>query len=309
VVERIKIQSNRILTKNASGDPTFDSDRLYLKTVSSGNFSAGGLRQISCPRGIAVGSTQLGNIVADSRAGLSLIEGGANLVPNPNGSRVAYNFGLTSSFPSGSYTPSSYKIASSARKFTLPRGSDQLEFVNAHRLGVSPVTVQRHSLEPHIPDPACTSAFCGMTAWQPEVGDLTSSSLSHDNCKKYYSNMGSLTVVKQLTATTTVPVGNATPYLRRRMGHYSSAYASNPAYTIADGFYVYLTFTSINWEHAAYYVLFPNPRSYNWHTLQANQSLQTSQNTIVHAQNWFWWAPEMVFAGGDPVNLDLVVTP
>jgi len=65
LVERIRITSSKITTKDASGNITFDTDRLYLKTDSGGSLKAGGYQKVPTMSGgynqyVPITNTDLG---------------------------------------------------------------------------------------------------------------------------------------------------------------------------------------------------------------------------------------------------------
>jgi hypothetical protein len=65
LVERIRITSSNITTKDASGNITFDTDRLYLKTDSGGSLKAGGYQKVPTMSGgysslVPITNTDLG---------------------------------------------------------------------------------------------------------------------------------------------------------------------------------------------------------------------------------------------------------
>lgn len=66
MVDRIQIEEDRLRTRDASGNVTFDSDDKYLKTSSGGNFDFSGFNQV--PYGLPINDssgTYQGSVFAD----------------------------------------------------------------------------------------------------------------------------------------------------------------------------------------------------------------------------------------------------
>jgi len=313
VVERIKMQSNRLLTKDASGNVTFDSNNLYLKTVSSGDFSAGGLRQVSMFRGTSYGSSQISNIQPDPDAGSAYIKSAANVIPNADGAgtgRVAWrkpsSTNTTKFYTDATtgtlLTPDSYSESASLRTYYLPKGVQALTVVPQPPNYVLPV-----DFEPQI-----TSYPNGnylREAWHAETNPIVSYTTASGK-----SLLPLQDIYKGSSVTNSSnKVGKGSWVLRRRLYGSTTSFTGTPFFTTPDGFYAYFVpensgSNAVDWTSGGQFVTEPpNFTDYAWRRDDGGGSY-TIFTDSVGFQRIIWHGPETLSAAAPPVNLGLAVT-
>lgn len=315
MVERIKMQSNRLLTKDASGNVTFDSNKLYLKTVSSGDFSAGGLRQVSMFHGVTQGSSQISNIQPHPIAGSAYIKSAANVIPNADADgagtgRVAWrkpsSTNTTKFYTDATtgtlLTPDSYSEPASLRTYYLPKGVQALTVVPQPPNGVLPV-----DFEPQI-----TSAPSGnykREGWHAETNSIVSYTTASGK-----SLLPLQDIYKGSSVTNSSnKVGKGSWVLRRRLYGSTNSFAGIISFSTSDGFYAYFIpetsgSNAVDWSSGGQFVTEPpNFTDYAWRRDDGGGSY-TIFTDSVGFQRIIWHGPETLSAAAPPVNLSLAVT-
>lgn len=313
MVERIKMQSNRLLTKDASGNVTFDSNNLYLKTVSSGDFSAGGLRQVSMFRGTSYGSSQIANIQPDPDAGSAYIKSAANVIPNADGAgtgRVAWrkpsSTNTTKFYTDATtgtlLTPDSYSEAASLRTYYLPKGVQTLAVVPQPPAYVLPV-----DFEPQIT--SYPNNYYLREAWLAETNPIVSYTTASGK-----SLLPLQDIYKGSSVTNSSnKVGKGSWVLRRRLYGSTTSFTSIIYYYNPDGFYAYFVpetsgSNAVDWTSGGQFVTEPpNFTDYAWRRDDGGGSY-TIFTDSVGFQRIIWHGPETLSAAAPPVNLGLAVT-
>ena len=319
MVERIKMQSNRLLTKDASGNVTFDSNNLYLKTVSSGDFSAGGLRQVSMFRGNSYGSSQIANIQPDPIAGAAMIKSGYNVIPNADGAggtrtgRVAWQKPNSTNthkyYLSGGsvveYTPASYAESASLRTYFVPEGIQTL-FTGPN----SSIDPLNGAQEPSIMTYPSSGGY-QLKRWSTHI--YTARAIESYTTTSGKSLLPLQDIYKGNSVTNAAnKVGKGSWTLRHRWVGTTNDFLVFPTF-VGDGFYAYFVpetsgSNAVDWSGGGQFVTEPpNFTDYAWRRDDLDGSY-TILTDLVGLQRIIWHGPENILAAAPPVNLNLVVT-
>lgn len=324
MVERIKMQSNRLLTKDASGNVTFDSNNLYLKTVSSGDFSAGGLRQVSMFHGVTQGSSQISNIQSHPIAGAAMVKNGFNVIPNADGAggtrtgRVAWqkpNSTDTHKYYSTATsavenTPASYAESASLRTYFVPQGVQTLSNGPSPWLSANS-TLFFGAQEPQILTYPSSGGYL-LKKWNAHI--YTARAIESYTTTSGKSLLPLQDIYKGNSVTNAAnKVGKGSWTLRHRYFGTTNDILVSPTF-VEDGFYAYFVpetsgSNAVDWSSGGQFVTEPpNFTDYAWRRDDLDGSY-TILTDLVGFQRIIWHGPETLSAAAPPVNLNLVVTP